>query len=534
MNLMEVQSRLNKLPPLPESIQYLTSAAQGGNPQVPPFMALARISEINKEIQSTQQAQPPAEPLNESLPKQALQSMGIGALQQGQQQQGMQQMAQQAGAAQRAVPPGIPQPVRQQQPMPQQQMQMAPRPMPQQAPQGAQPVRMAAGGGLMGVPVDPRMFEYGSGGIVAFSGEDGDQEVESDEGYDAAASMKELAPYIQAALKSQTRPVSAPSDIEKKLRESKDYGIDEGPIGKGYLEGLASLKEARNVERAKKQANIDESKKFITSRALLDYSDASRGQTGLGGIGALARSRMNAAEKYMGEETGLREDAIKQDSLMNEAQYKMQDLRTAKLKGDVAGEYKAQSDLAKIAKDLNVSVNNLIARLSSGNLALLGKEATTEGGIEQARIRAAAKANSAGKPPRETDLIANQKAQAKLLRLKYPDKPEEEIQAEAFVIAKQMAGAPAVDARIRKDINEDWRKEKYQPSYIDAKDKEAYERDWRAKWKRDNPDAAPAAAPAPAAAKPKSVLPPGSTPGKFVPGKGTEIYKDGKLIGYGN
>ena len=169
MNLMEVQSRLNKLPPLPESVQYLTAAAQGGNPQVPPYMALARISEINKEIQSTQQTQPPAEPLNQSLPKQALQSMGIGALQQGQQQQGMQQMAQQAGAAQQAAPPGIPQPVRQQQ---------QPQPQQMQAPQGAQPVRMAADGGLMSLPVDPRMFEYGSGGVVAFNGEDGDQEVE--------------------------------------------------------------------------------------------------------------------------------------------------------------------------------------------------------------------------------------------------------------------------------------------------------------------------------------------------------------------
>jgi hypothetical protein len=154
MNLMEVQDDLNKLPPIPRSIEYLTAAAQGGNPEVPPFMALARISEINKQMQSAQQVQPPAEPLNQSLPKQAMQNMGIGALQQGQQQQGMQQMAQQAGAAQRAVPPGIPQPVRQQQPMPQQ--QMAPRPMPQQ---GAQPVRMAADGGLMGIPVDDSMFE---------------------------------------------------------------------------------------------------------------------------------------------------------------------------------------------------------------------------------------------------------------------------------------------------------------------------------------------------------------------------------------
>ena len=491
MNLMEVQSRLNKLPPLPESVQYLTAAAQGSNPQVPPYMALARISEINKEIQSAQQTQPPAEPLNQSLPKQALQSMGIGALQQGQQQQGMQQMAQQAGAAQQAVPPGIPQPVRQQ-----------PQPQQMQAPQGAQPVRMAADGGLMSLPVDPRMFEYGSGGVVAFSGEDGDQQVSEDADYDAAASMKELAPYIQAALKSQVRPVSAPSDIEKKLREGKDYGIDEGPIGKGYLEGLASLKEARAAERAKQQANIDERKKFITPRSLLDYSDATRGQTGLGGIGALARSRMNATEKFMGEETNLREDAIKQDSLMNEAQYKMQDLRTAKLKGDVAGEYKAQSDLAKIAKDLNVSVNNLMARLVTGNLNLIGKETATEGGIEQAKIRAAAKAANAGKPKAPSNEAAGVAINAARLKEEHSDWTDAQINAEALRQYKQTATAPSVAARESKDINEAWRKEKYTVPYIEAKDKEAYEREWRAKWKRENPDVAPAAAPAAKAGTP--------------------------------
>jgi len=496
MNLMEVQSRLNKLPPLPESIQYLTAAAQGGNTQVPPFMALARISEINKEIQSTQQAQPPAEPLNESLPKQALQSMGIGALQQGQQQQGMQQMAQQAGAAQRAVPPGIPQPVRQQQPPPQQ-MQMAPRSMPQQAPQGAQPVRMAAGGGLMGVPVDPRMFEYGSGGIVAFSGADGDQEVEAavedEPGYDAEAELKKLMPQIQALMKQGVRPVRTREKIEEGL--TKDYGVDEGPIGKGYLEGLASLKEARNVERAKQQANIDKSKEFITPRALLDYSDATRGQTGMGGIGALARSRMNAAEKYMGEETGLREDAIKQDSLMNKAQYKMQALRQAQKDGDIKAEQKADIDLAKIAKDLGVSKNNLMARLVTGNLNLMGKYETAQASRDVAATRAATK-NAAGKTPRETDQQRGVRAIAAGLKEKFPNMSDAEIESLATNLYRQSSAAPAVAGREAKDINEAWRKEKYTVPYLDAKDKDAYEREWRAKWKRENPDAAPAAAPA--------------------------------------
>jgi hypothetical protein len=488
MNLIQVQDSLNKLPPLPQSIQYLTAAAQGGNPQVPPFMALARISEINKEMQTAQQPQAPAEPLNESLPKQALQSMGIGALQQGQQQQGMQQMAQQAGAAQQAVPPGIPQPMRQQPPPQQMQMaQQAQRPMPQGAPQMQRPQGMA-GGGLAGLPVDPRMFEYGSGGVVAF--EEGG-EVDAD--YDAAASMKELAPYIKAALTRQAPSISAPSDIEKKLREGKDYGIEEGPIGKGYLEGLASLKEARAAERAKQQSDIDERKKFATSRSLLDYSDASRGQTGLGGIGALARSRMGSAEKFMGEEAGLREDAIKQDSLMNEAQYKMQDLRTAKLKGDVAGEYKAQSDLAKIAKDLNVSQNQLMARLASGNLSLLGKETTTEGGIEQARIRAAAKAAGAGKPPKVTDQQRGVDDIAADLRTEHPEWPESKVRATATNLYRQSSSAPNVAAKVTKDINEAWGKQQFKPEYLEAPDKAAYEREWKAKWRQANPDAAPAA-----------------------------------------
>jgi len=110
MNLMEVQDRLNKLLPRPESIQYLTAAAQGGNPQVPPFMALARISEINKEMQLAQnKPQPPAEPLNQSLPKQALQNMGIGALPQGQPApQGMPQQGAPQGMPQQGAPQGMP------------------------------------------------------------------------------------------------------------------------------------------------------------------------------------------------------------------------------------------------------------------------------------------------------------------------------------------------------------------------------------------------------------------------------------------
>jgi len=386
MNLMEVQDNLNKLPPVPASVQYLTAAAQGGNPQVPPFMALARISEINKQMQSAQQPQPPAEPLNQSLPKQAMQNMGIGALGQGQPTpQAMPQGAQPA-----------PQMQAPQQAQPQQQMQ---------APKG-----MAAGG-LAGLPVDPRMFDYGSGGVVAFNGEDGDQEVEEDGDeeadvqagapstaprYDAVAELRRLQPQIDAQMKQGVRNIRSRPEIEAELIKKKDYGVDQGPIGTKYLEGLASLKEAKAADRAQQQADIDKRKQLAASRGLLKYSDASRGQTGLGGIGALGEHYISSTEKFMEEETGLRQAGIKVDELLNEAQYKVQALRQAQRDGDVKAEQKADVDLAKLAKDLGVSKNRLLQAAVTGNLGVIGKQIMADAQVQSARERAKAKAAGAG------------------------------------------------------------------------------------------------------------------------------------------
>ena len=224
MNLIQVQDRLNKLPPLPQSIQYLTAAAQGGNPQVPPFMALARISEINKEMQSAQnQSQPPAEPLNQSLPKQALQNMGIGALGQGQPmpQQGMPQGAQ---------------------PAPQQAPQMPPQQAPQQG--APQQVMTAADGGLMSLPVDDSMFEYGSGGIVAFQsgGLNKTEEAPAEE-----VAVAEEAPVAEAVDGGADSPVAEEAAVEvEKAEEAVVDAVSEvkEEVAKAVSEINASLTNA--------------------------------------------------------------------------------------------------------------------------------------------------------------------------------------------------------------------------------------------------------------------------------------------------
>ena len=556
MNLMEVQDNLNKLPPLPQSIQYLTAAAQGGNPEVPPFMALARISEINKQMQTAQnKPQPPAEPLNQSLPKQALQGMGIGALPQGQAVTTGSGATLQTGSGGQVMTEGAPAP---QQPAPQAPAQGAP-----------QKVMTAAGGGLAALPIDPRMFEYGSGGVVAFNGEDGDQEVEEDDvgeesdagagsgsgvSYDAVAELRRLQPQIEAQMKQGVRPVRSRAEIEKSL--TKDYGIEEGPIGKGYLEGLGSLKEAKAADRAQQQADIDTRRKLASSRGLLKYSDASRGQKGLGGIGALGEHYIGSTEKFMEEETGLRQAGIKVDELLNEAQYKVQALRQAQKDGDIKSEQKADVDLAKIAKDLGVSKNTLIGRAVTGNLGVIGKQVMADAQVQAAKERA--KAKGAGKTPKFDRYEQSYKVELDSL-LAEGEPNDATTRKRAMNLAQdrlsQSAGTARVEVSKAEKANQEFLERYYSPEYSDLRKMRKKNPDeyaaGMAKLKNqvknefgisptvmsggNTPAPAPAAnAPAPVATKPKQVLPPGTTTGKLVPGKGTEVFKDGKLIGYAN
>jgi hypothetical protein len=407
MNLIKIQDELNKLPPSPQSIQYLTAAAQGGNPQVPPWMALSRIGEINKEIQLAQpKAQAPSEPLNESLPKQAMQGMGVmGLAPQMQQRPPMQAPQQMQQAPQQA-------PQMQQRPP----MQAPQAPAPQQAPQMQRPQGMA-GGGLAGLPVDPRMFEYGSGGVVAFKegdvvedqyiGEDGTEndlegaggdisEVPAGaSGFDPVANLRLLQQQAATQMKQGVRPVRTTEEIEKGLTGARDYGVSQGPVGQEYLQGLAALKAAKEAERGKQQEDIDRKERLAVAKALIAFGEGSRGQKGLGGIGAFGNSYIGSTENLMNERADLRQNAIKTDELLNEANYRVQELRRAQLKGDVAAERNADIALARIARDLGVSQNNLIGKAISGNLGVIGKQVQAKAMVDAATTRAGATTEAA-------------------------------------------------------------------------------------------------------------------------------------------
>ena len=145
MNLIQTQDRLKD-----EPLQVVMSYANGGNPEVPPFLALSELQRRKRMSQSRQEA--PKETVKDRLEREASeQSLNLLNTQQAQQQQSAQQMQQQAAQPTGQIPEGTPQP-----------------PMPEQ------PQAMASGG-ITRLPTGD-MFNYRDGGIVAFA--EGDKVVE--------------------------------------------------------------------------------------------------------------------------------------------------------------------------------------------------------------------------------------------------------------------------------------------------------------------------------------------------------------------
>jgi hypothetical protein len=138
MNLVQINERLKDLP-----MQVVQQYANGMNPEVPPYLALGELQRrelSQKQMATAQGAQQGPQP---SIKEQVEQKAGLMQLQQMQQQQMAQQMQQPRGPM--PTSEGTPQPV-------------------------DQPEVAMAGGGLASVPVRSDMFEYASGGIIAFSG----------------------------------------------------------------------------------------------------------------------------------------------------------------------------------------------------------------------------------------------------------------------------------------------------------------------------------------------------------------------------
>jgi hypothetical protein len=141
MNLVQVQENLKDL-----EIEDIMNYANGMNPDVPPYLALAEMNRRKRVAQKSAEA--PQGSIKENLEQQ----MGVMQMQAAKQRQMAQQMAQQGAQAEMPVPPGVPEP----------EMQAMPE-----------------DSGVATLPIEE--MNFGSGGIVAFANKEGKQLVEDED-----------------------------------------------------------------------------------------------------------------------------------------------------------------------------------------------------------------------------------------------------------------------------------------------------------------------------------------------------------------
>ena len=227
------QEMLENLPNDPHTLTYLQGLLN--NPATPflKFLVLGKQEQVNKAIaagntQKTlaggQNAAPPP-----TIKDKIQQESGIMALQNAQRNM---MGAPQVGAI--TPPTSIPQAV----------PQATPEPTNSVEPES---VQHAADGGIMHAPVDPRMFDFAQGGIVAFNGKDGDQEVE-----DKKPTLGSMMADTIARQKEGQATSSPESEQEKITRIIKDLRLPKPASEMSAAETERYLNEAK----AKKVADL--------------------------------------------------------------------------------------------------------------------------------------------------------------------------------------------------------------------------------------------------------------------------------------
>jgi hypothetical protein len=335
MNLIQIQERLKDLP-----TQAVMAYANGQNPEVPPYMALG---EMNRRKQMEQRAaQAPDSSVKEKLEGELAQQLALPGVGQGMNM--------------RINPAGMPQP------MPSAQPQMAPkmpgmqvppmaRPMPPQ--QMSQPGAIPAGmadGGLAQLPIDDRMFRYAPGGIVAFADESNEQLVlppgESVSGTYSEPQGQDSLPVGLAnkILTDRLRGnVNIPQVIDRE--QVKAEVLSKRPELAGYVDKLpgealaklaAQLEEQNQAQRSRFQEGEGRQGLAALSQALIAAGEATRGQKGMGGLGA--------ALGGFGKSYNAATQATEERAARQQAAERAQTIETMKLQADIENMRRAYAE----------------------------------------------------------------------------------------------------------------------------------------------------------------------------------------------
>jgi hypothetical protein len=329
MNLIQIQEHLKDLP-----TQAIMSYANGQNPQVPPYMALGEMN--RRKAMEQRAAQAPDSSVKEKLESELSQQIALPGVGQGMNM--------------RMNPAGMPRP------MPAVQPQMAPQMRPMQVPpmaqkmppqQMSQPGSIPAGapgmaaGGLAELPVRKDIFNYAPGGIVAFADESNEQLVlppgesvsgtytdeQTSDKLPVGLANKILTDRLQGNV-NLAQPVSRDQVRAEVLAAKPELApiINKLP-GETLTKLAAQLEEQNKAQRSKFQEGEGRQGLAALSQALIAAGEATRGQKGMGGIGAAFGG---FGKSYNAATAAQSERAAKQQALE-----RAQTIETMKLQSDI-------------------------------------------------------------------------------------------------------------------------------------------------------------------------------------------------------
>ena len=559
---------------LTRAINDLIAVAHGMNPASPltPIQAMMKLQQIDQQLK---QGKHPDDVAKSTVLDQTIQGIQSALTPQvAQAPQGMPMPPQGGGAPQGmpmppqggGAPQGMPMPPQagplQIQPVPQQQAAQ------QQLPPQQPPMPMAHGG----IAHIASNLHFKDGGIIAFAAPTPDN---NDSLVTDPASTQAPAPAPAPA----EAPLTAPSDALGNVQMFRNLALQQAQApmpsshvqtqdqyiktlpewaqkaynavpGEDLMKSQQEISELQNKQIQSQQQNLAQNSGLPALFKALTRAGKPTGQRGLGAfLGELGDAIEQGQKERFAVDQGIQTTQIKNKTDFRDIAQKVYEMQKAAAEGRLGDKKALDLELDKIAKDYNVSKNQLIDKALTANAEILKGQTAAEATVKAATLRSQGAVNAATiTAGKETDFVKLATAKAALAA----DPTNETLQKQVTAMeeaAKLMKNQPAeTNALSKENIAINKAVEAVQDTLAYKKANPAQKNEMlnearqvaldNLKYASKNTETPkPVPAPAPAPPAPPSIAsikgaPPGSTIGKLTPQGWEVLDKNGKILGH--
>ena len=557
---------------LTRAINDLIAVAHGMNPASPltPIQAMMKLQQIDQQLK---QGKHPDDVAKSTVLDQTIQGIQSALTPQvAQAPQGMPMPPQGGGAPQGmpmppqggGAPQGMPMPPQagplQIQPVPQQQAAQ------QQLPPQQPPMPMAHGG----IAHIASNLHFKDGGIIAFAAPPPDN--------NDSILTDPASPHAPAPAPAEA-PLTAPSDALGNVQMFRNLALQQAQApmpsshvqtqdqyiktlpewaqkaynavpGEDLMKSQQEISELQNKQIQSQQQNLAQNSGLPALFKALTRAGKPTGQRGLGAfLGELGDAIEQGQKERFAVDQGIQTTQIKNKTDFRDIAQKVYEMQKAAAEGRLGDKKALDLELDKIAKDYNVSKNQLIDKALTANAEILKGQTAAEATIKAAKLRSQGAVNAATiTAGKETDFVKLATAKAALAA----DPTNETLQKQVTAMeeaAKLMKNQPAETNALSKEniaidkaveaVKDTLAYKKANPTQknemLDEARQVALDNLKYASKHTETPKPVPTPAPAPSA--PPSIAsikgaPPGSTIGKLTPQGWEVLDKNGKILGH--